>query len=368
MRILIDLSYFDHDNTTGVANYALRLIGGFVDKGCNVCVLCNSKSITYIKAHYPTIETYPFDNFLKYNLLKYLLLYFTLTRKIRRIYNYSDADLFFLPFFTLWSIIPPKINSIAVIHDVQPFVFNSFVKNIFYRMAFNWKLMKCKRIVTISNFSKGEIAKLFPRVGNKINVIYNSIKPVLPNPIKHFNLPEYYILDVNSMEEYKNHMTLIKAFKSISHIFPHHLIIKSRNNDYWKSNILPYIIENNLSDRISLIDKNLSDEELAFLYSKASLFVSTSLMEGFGFTPIEAAIYKTPVITSNCTALKETTQGKLFCYAPPKDYKVLYDKIIEILSNPPSDEQLEKISSYFRDIYSVENQVLKFLILFRSFN
>lgn len=45
------------------------------------------------------------------------------------------------------------------------------------------------------------------------------------------------------------------------------------------------------------------------LYSNASLFVSPSLMEGFGFTPIEAAIHCVPVVCTKETALYETTKA-----------------------------------------------------------
>ncbi|MGG6499382.1 UNVERIFIED_CONTAM: glycosyltransferase, partial [Bacteroidetes bacterium 56_B9] len=71
----------------------------------------------------------------------------------------------------------------------------------------------------------------------------------------------------------------------------HNLIIKAKRLPYWDEQVLPLIKELGIDGRIKLIDNKYSEAEMHKLYSNASLFVSPSLMEGFGFTPIEAAIH-----------------------------------------------------------------------------
>jgi len=54
---------------------------------------------------------------------------------------------------------------------------------------------------------------------------------------------------------------------------------------------------------------NLSDEDVAAIMRHAELLVLPSLIEGYGLPIIEAMACGTPVVASNCPALRETAQG-----------------------------------------------------------
>lgn len=82
-------------------------------------------------------------------------------------------------------------------------------------------------------------------------------------------------------------------------------------------------------------------------------------MEGFGYTPIEAAMLETPVLTSKETALYETTMGLLNYYEPVKDYKVLANRIKEILASPPSRDELRDIAHTLARRYDLCEQAQK---------
>ena len=102
-----------------------------------------------------------------------------------------------------------------------------------------------------------------------------------------------YILYVNAIREYKNIYTLIKAFNELKDVVTHNLVIVGKRNDYWERVIIPYIKEKNLLSRIELIEY-ATDAELNYLYKNAAVFVSPSLYEGLGYTPIEAAMHAIP--------------------------------------------------------------------------
>ena len=89
-------------------------------------------------------------------------------------------------------------------------------------------------------------------------------------------------------------------------------------------------------------------------------------MEGFGFTPIEAAMYKTSVISSKETALFETTMGLLDYYEPATDFNVLSEKIYSVLSNSQNEEHLLKVSNTYEKTYSPLNQAKYFDLLFNQ--
>ena len=112
----------------------------------------------------------------------------------------------------------------------------------------------------------------------------------------------------------------------------------------------------------------LEREELRYVYENASLFVTTSLNEGFGNTPIEAAFYHCPVICSRCDSLPEVTMGLVDYYEPAMDENCLSEVIIETLSNPPSKARLRMVSDRFKEAYNSTKRVASFEKVFLSIN
>ena len=215
----------------------------------------------------------------------------------------------------------------------------------------------CNALIAISKYTKNDIQKYYPNAIHKAHVVYNSV--VLA---KHSEKPGVitenmnFILYVNALFPYKNVITLVKAFNLLKENFKHSLVIVGKSTDYWEQEVMTYAKENNIDDRIIRLE-NVSDEGLRYLYEHASLFVTTSLHEGFGYTPIEAAMCMCPVISSTCEALPDTTQGLLNYYEPAMDEHALADKIREVLNNNISKNQLADISRILSDLYDPEKQV-----------
>ena len=114
-----------------------------------------------------------------------------------------------------------------------------------------------------------------------------------------------------------------------------------------------------LEDRVIIDTSFRSEGEMRYLYTHADLFVTPSLEEGFGYTPIEAAVLKTPVLISNIAVLKEVTQGKIASFNPHSQEE-LAEKISRIISNPPSDEERTALSEFYLKEYSLEKQIERF--------
>lgn len=79
------------------------------------------------------------------------------------------------------------------------------------------------------------------------------------------------------------------------------------------------------------------------------MFIPSSLYEGFGYTPIEAAMCGCPVISSIQEALPDSTQGLLNYYHPAMDADVLANKILAVLENPPAQETLLRIAETYKN-------------------
>jgi glycosyltransferase involved in cell wall biosynthesis len=354
MRVLFDLLYIQRSSVTGVSIYAERLIRGFLscNNGVSIVVLVLPDYATDFKIRFPSIP------------------YVIINRKVKNQYlncliDNLGIDLFFSPYLYIWSIAGLKIPQIAVIHDIQSlFLQKNIVYRTLYKALLYNKLKIVDRIITISEYSKNSIVEKFPSFGSKIDVVYNSIDFVSKVNMAKYEEFKPYILDVNSLVPYKNIETLINAFALIKNQIPHNLVIKGSPNKYWEKSVKPLILSKQLETRVYLVDTKFTDEEMACLYHNADLFVSPSKMEGFGFTPIEAAIYEVPVITSKESALQETTLGLLNYYDNVLDPKSLANKIIEVLSQPK--DVLKNISSRFKFVYSLDLQVNRIYNIFKK--
>ena len=368
MKVLVDLTFVNPCNPTGVSNFIFRLMHGLnLYTPVEILLLGTPSNYKFLKKSFEgeaicMLSVEP-SSYMWMNVIENRRLKLETDKYIDK----YQVDFFLIPFFTFKSIIPDGCKSVAVIHDLQPFYLNGRIKNIFYRFLFERNIVHLNHIITISNFSKKELCRLFPVVKNKVERIYNSVEISENHSEKTNNriIGDRYILDVNSMMPYKNHIAIIKAFELIKDKIPQKLVIKSRNNRYWKAKIWPYIYSHNLQNSIILLDKNLNNAEMNNLYKNADLFITASMYEGFGFTPIEAAINKVPVISSTCTALYETTLGLLNYYEPENDYKALSDKILLVL-NCKDKQRLEEISSILKEKYSLKNQALEYYNFFKS--
>ena len=215
---------------------------------------------------------------------------------------------------------------------------------------------KVRYFISISEETRKELL----RYKNKdSDVIYNSIPfnfQIHEEPVKEI-CGQKYILDVNRFELYKNAETLIKALYLLKDKIPHVLYLKGLNS---RKSDIPYlqsvVSELKMDNRVYFDASNRSEAEMRWLYSHADLLVSPSLKEGFGWTPIEAAVLKTPVLISGIDVLKEVTCGKIPTFDPysPKD---LAEKIHHTLQNPPSYDERENLARFYKERYSLQRQI-----------
>lgn len=370
MKILIDCSFMNSTQVSGVYNCTYRLLNGFKD--------LNDVALEIHIIIQPQEKEYFTKLFTSFTLL---LLPKRLSMVIKKIphlkgYIYSsfidkyivkkNIDIFFCPYISIDSLFCSKAKQVGILHDAQTYILkkNQFVKGKIYKFFMDRILDKNTFIVTISEEARKNIQKQLPYIKAPLYLIHNSVivsrKMIGVKDIEN----QKYILFVNTLMEYKNIETLIRAFFLIKDKIPHILLIKARSTEFWQKKMIPLINDLKLMNRVVLYEKNLSDEEMAFLYNKAEIFVSTSLMEGFGYTPIEAAIYKTSVITTKIPVILETSKGLFHYYEPAKDYKILSSTIYNLLQNPDSSETLSDISKKLESLYLPVEQARKFISLF----
>jgi len=255
----------------------------------------------------------------------------------------NDLDLMFNPFNEATNNISLKYPIVTVVHDLFYKNFpkrKKYLPSRLYALYVHNKhkamLKKAKKVVAISEFVKSDIIKHFPAVSkNNIVVIPNAV--ILPEETSvPAGIKKPFLLYVSEHGIHKNHLTLLKAYNIVKNKIPHRLVLLGKQREE-TSNIKKYIQENTLGEKIDLMS-NVSDAERNWLYKNADLFISPSLHEGFGRTPVEAAIAGCMVLTS-----RETS--------PSTDENALAAKILELLQNPIPEKKREEIAMMFREIY-----------------
>jgi glycosyltransferase involved in cell wall biosynthesis len=282
-----------------------------------------------------------------------------------------NPELVFYPFNDSANNVSPDYPFVTVIHDL---FYKNFSKrkrkvrdklyDVYVNVKHKGMLKKSKQIIAISEFVKSDILKYFPGVeSSKIVVIPNGVvmsgQIVEPDGIK-----KPFLLCVNDHGPHKNHLTLLKAFNIVKNKIPHNLVLLGREREETPA-IIKYVNENGLNDKVCLISY-VSDSERNWLYQNADLFISPSLHEGFGRTPIEAAMYGTMVLTSREASIPEVTCDLLNYYEPATDENALADNILKLLNNPVPVKERENIAKTYKELYDPVRVAKMYYDLFRS--
>lgn len=364
MRVLIDMTHIGIGSLhASTSIYIFRILNSIdSNKKKNTILLIQSELKYYIKDNYPEykyiIFPYSTENVIKEKKGIFRIIY--QCKKYKEIVETSNCDTLFIANDQyLYTSVSIKLRKVSVIHDLKALKDKTFFEKIKYYIFYALLMKSSYKVIAISNYTKKDIQHYYGNFfSKKLEVVYNSIQ--LPKKsVRPQSIPEKtdYILYVNTLQKYKGIQTLLEAINLIEN-FNHKIVIIGKNTPFWTNYMIPYIKSNNLSNKIIHI-QHVSDEELHYLYKNASLFVSCSAREGFGYTPIEAAICQCPVICSTCEALPETTLNLLEYYSPVNDAITLSNRITNILNYPPTPSKLKITSNLFLKKYSPKEQALK---------
>jgi glycosyltransferase involved in cell wall biosynthesis len=218
----------------------------------------------------------------------------------------------------------------------------------------------CKRIITISNFSKQEIVEELQVDPARIDVIYlgvdrnlfysqadeETLKIRLASAL---GLNRPFFLAVSCYTGRKNTPLLLKAYAKLlqNHPLNDLVLVWKPPNDICKAYSAPA-----LKNRIHFIGRQ-SDETLRDLYCGATALVFPSLYEGFGLPILEAMSCGTPVITSRISSMPEVG-GDAAIYIDPLDSDSLVSALEEFENKRHNHQALRDANLRQADKFSWE--------------
>lgn len=201
---------------------------------------------------------------------------------------------------------------------------------------------RADKVITVSEFCKQEIVTKYGLPSSKISVIQNGVYPEDYVYSKHEaeamrkrlgDNDDFLVLFVGRLERRKGLSLLLKAFKLVSRSERAKLIVVGSGRQ------APY---RQLAESLSIGKKvvfvgSVDDATLRRIYGACDLFASSSYLEGFGITLLEAMASEKPVVAMNAggigEVIKDGVHGKL---VSNMNCKELADAILHFAQNRES--------------------------------
>jgi glycosyltransferase involved in cell wall biosynthesis len=231
----------------------------------------------------------------------------------------GGADVFFFPHFLLGAL-SSRCRRVMTWHDLSyermPYLLSPY-RRFWHavQMRPRQQAQAADRIIAVSESTAADVAKLYGVDRGRIAVVHSGIDPALrragDEAVRLWRIARGieapFVLALGTREPRKNLPSLIRAWdiaRRHQSVRSTHLVLAGQSG--WKEGELRRAIASvHAPQDIHIID-DVDRHERQILLSAASVLVYPSLMEGFGFPPLEAMACGTPVIASATSSLIET--------------------------------------------------------------
>jgi glycosyltransferase involved in cell wall biosynthesis len=194
------------------------------------------------------------------------------------------------------------LRTVAVLHDLIPLWYSEHHPGYFGRLesvVVNNALLRTARhadeLIVISQATAQDVLSRVARPLGHTHVIYNGVPFKASDPVHPLG-GRPYIFAVSSALPHKNAAVLLAAYQRYRARTPDPLPLVVCGIDDPKAHGVVAV-------------KGISDVALHTYYAHAELFVFLSLMEGFGFPPLEALSHRAKVLCSDIPVMREVTAG-----------------------------------------------------------
>ncbi len=348
MKIGFDAKRYFH-NHTGLGNYSRTIVGGVQKDFPEIdCVLYDEKSMTRT---------------------------FSLGRKAKA----DGCNLFHglsneLPM----DIVRAGIPSIVTLHDVA---WRTFPKMYHWadRQIYDFKYGRaCKNatmVLAISESTKRDCMRFYGIPEERIEVLYQPVGQNFYTPLsdkeideelsKIQTLPQEFILNVGSINARKNLLGLVQALEKIPAGQRPPLVVVGNGHEY-RREVERYIAQHKMERDVIILGNVNDSKTLQALYSRCLAMAYPSFYEGFGLPVVEAALQRTPVLTSTVSSLPEAA-GEGAILADPASVDSIHQGLSKLLDDRTFALELgQKAYNYAKTNFDIDAQTRKVVDLYKK--
>jgi len=250
------------------------------------------------------------------------------------------ATVFYSP--THHGVLSGRVAQVVTIHDLFALLFpqNYRSQNRYFKWYVPRLLRKTQAVIADSDSTARDISRFY---GSKCTVetvhaaLPTDLASATPAPVSSLEDTRFF-LSIGPAYAYKNADRLIDAFVQFRMRYRAEDIrlVFVGGREPYLSYLKSYIEKNAVATRNEIVFLGyVSNQELAWLYSRAVAAMVTSLYEGFGLPSLEAMHFGCPVVASNVGSLPEIC-GEAALFVDP--YEV--DDIVRAMQQVTVDRKL----------------------------
>jgi glycosyltransferase involved in cell wall biosynthesis len=232
----------------------------------------------------------------------------------------------------------PTDKALINCHDLIPWVYDQDHSR-------RWKhnlegIKKAQRIITVSEFSRGEIIRHLDYPAEKVEVISDAVDHNRYHPqVEAVDRSRWagsdedrYLLYVGSETPRMNLKVLLEALAKLKNLIPGVKLLKiGEPQSYGAREVLLKQVQDLELEKEVIFLGYVEEDSLPGFYRAADVLVYPCLYAGFGLPPLEAMACGTPVVTANTTSLPEVV-GDAALMFEPHGVDELVTKLYEVLT------------------------------------
>lgn len=230
-----------------------------------------------------------------------------------------------------------------------------------YEKKFRHACKTADKIIAISRQTADDLINLLGADPSRIEIVYQGCDKIFYNTpsaeemsrVKEkYRLPDKFILNVGTIEERKNLVSVVKAMARVPKEVQ--LVALGRATPYLKE-VQRAISGLGLENRVKLIH-NASFPDFPAIYKQAVAITYVSVFEGFGIPVLEGLTAGVPVITSDISSMPEAG-GDAALYVNPHNPQEIATHINMLLSSPTIVNQILETGKTYAEKFKEETVV-----------